>query len=259
MAEFTEYDAKLLGLGADDVSAADPLTAAEAGPDPEEPGPDAAAAAASGAGKAAGPRRRMPLGQLLWIIGGVVAVIALGVAGFVTWQVTSASKSVLAQVPGTRITRDAQDPSQVTFTDSGTRFRLSFPASWSTRDVGGADVRLLAGPGGGDLMSVRVVTLNTGSSSPPSPTSLRPYLDTIVQEPTVKIVQRAQIVMDKLPGWYYVYTFTDSSTHRVGVHAQYFIIRGSQLYSIVFQALPSSDFSKLAPVYQKVANSIQFF
>lgn len=259
MAEFTEQDAKLLGLGANDVSAADPLTAAEAGPNPEEPGPDAAPAAASGAGKASGPRPRMPLGQLLWIIGGVIAVLALGVAGIVTWKVTTATKNVVEQVAGTKIAKNPNDPAQMTFTDSGTRFRLSFPASWSTQDVGGADVRLLAGPGGGDLMSIRVVTLNTGSSSAPTPSSLRPYLDTIVQEPTVKIVQRAQIVMDKLPGWYYVYTFTDSATRKAGVHAQYFIIRGSRLYSIVFQALPGSDFSKLAPVYQKVANSIQFF
>ena len=214
---------------------------------------ESAAAEASGT-----PRARIPLGQRLWIAGGVLAVIALAVAGVVAWRVTSASGNVLAQVSGTSIASDPQAPGQVIFTDSGTRFRLRFPASWSTRDVGGADVRLLAGPGGGDLISVRVVTLDTGSAAP-NPASLRPYLDTIVSEPGVKIVQRAQIVMDKLPGWYYVYTFTDGSTHKEGVHAQYFIIRGSELYSIVFQALPAPDFSKLAPVYQKVANSISFY
>lgn len=198
------------------------------------------------------------LGQRLWVAGGVVAVIALIVVGWYAWQATETGGDVLAQVAQTQITKDPHNPGQDIYTDSGTKFRLEFPATWSTRSVGGADIRLLAGPGGGDLMSVRVVTLDTGGT-PPTPASLKPYLDTIVNEPTVKIVREDQIVMDKLPGWYYTYTFVDSSTHLQGVHAQYFITRGSQLYSIVFQALPTPDFNKLAPVYQKVANSIQFY
>lgn len=201
----------------------------------------------------------MPLRRLLWLIGGVLAVIALAASGIFAWQSINHDSTVLTQVSGTQIARDPQDPGQLVYTDSGTRFRLRFPASWSTRDVGGADVRLLAGPGGGDLISVRVVTLDTGSTAAPTPASLRPYLDTIVQEPTVKVVRRDQIVMDQMPGWYYVYTFADSSTHAEGIHAQYFIIRGSQLYSITFQALPASDFSRLAPTYQQVANSIRFY
>lgn len=218
-----------------------------------------AASAAAGAPAPSRKTVKMDLRQKVWIAGGVIAVIALLIAGGLAWQATSQGSAVLSQVAGTQITSDPHHPGQDLYTDSGTKFRLDFPASWSTRAVGGADVRLLAGPGGGDLMSIRVVTLDTGSSGSPTAVSLKPYLDTIVNEPTVKIVREDQIVMDNLPGWYYVYTFTDSTSHAQGVHAQYFLIRGSQLYSIVFQALPTSDFAKLAPVYQQVANSIQFY
>lgn len=203
--------------------------------------------------------REMPLRQRLWLAGGVIAVAALAVSGVLAWQAVNTDNNVLTQVAGTQIAKDPQHPGQVIFTDPATRMRLDFPASWQTRQVGGADVRLLAGPGNDDLISVRVDTLDTGSSAPPTPASLKPYLDTIVEEPTVKIVREDQIVMDHLPGLYYVYTFTDSATHKEGVHAQYFVIRGSQLYSIVFQALPASDFSTMAPAYQQVANSIQFY
>lgn len=220
--------------------------------------------AASAAAGAPAPSRKpkMDLRQKLWVSGGVIAVIALIIAGVLAYQATSAGDHALSQVAGTKISQDPQHPGQDLYTDPGNRFRLDFPSSWTTRAIGGADVRLLAGPGGnlgGDLVSVRVDTLDTGSSTPPTPASLKPYLDTIVNEPTVKIIREDQIILDKLPGMYYVYTFTDSSSHAQGVHAQYFIIRGNALYSIVFQALPTTDFAKLAPVYQQVANSIHFY
>ena len=271
MADFTDHDIESIVNGSvypgddeDDLLGPDPDDPSPAAPRAAPAAPDSAAAvpASRDAGTGAGPRPpgiRPPSARLLWIIGGVVAVIALVAAGVVTWQVTQSDSAAVRQVSGTRMVPDPQDHSLIDFTDPGTRIRLRFPASWSTKGVGGADVRLLAGPGGGDLMSVRVVTLDTGSSSAPSPSSVRPYLDTIVEQPTVRIVQRDQIVMDGLKGWYYVYTFTDSTTRKEGVHAQYFLLRGSELYSIVFQALPATGFSRLAPVYQKVANSIQFY
>lgn len=258
MADFTDHDIESIVNGSvypreEELPGPDPVDEQDsAGPAPAPASDDA------GAGPAPGARTRMPTTRLLWIIGGVAAVIALVAAGVVTWQVTQSDGTLVKQVSGTQLTKDPKNPGQMVFTDPGTRIRLRFPASWSTKNVGGADVRLLAGPGAGDLLSVRVVTLDTGSSAT-TPSSIRPYLDTIVQEPTVKIIRRDQIVMDGQQGWYYVYTFTDSTTHKEGVHAQYFIIRNSELYSIVFQALPATDFSKLAPVYQRVANSIQFY
>ncbi|MBO0821796.1 MAG: hypothetical protein J2P26_13215, partial [Nocardiopsaceae bacterium] len=168
-------------------------------------------------------------------------------------------EKVLTQVAGTSMAKDPHNPNLIDYTDPGTKFKLSFPASWSTRDIGGSDVRLLAGPGNGDLMSVRVDTLDTGSSAAPTQDSLEPYLNAIVQGDGVKIITRDKIQMGNLPGWYYVYTFTDSSSKQEGIHAQYFIIRGNQLYSIVFQALPLDDFHKLATTYQQVANSIRFY
>lgn len=214
----------------------------------------------AGTGEAGTARRRWwPSKRLLWTIGGFAAVVVLLVCGVLTWQALNQDNKTLTQVAGTQIGRDPRNPALATYDDSETRFRLSFPVSWATQRVGGADVRLVAGPGGGDLMSIRVVSLDTGSAAPPTPDSLKPYLDTIVNEPGVTMLQQNQISMGALTGWYYVYTFQDSATKAQGIHNQYFMIRGNQLYSIVFQALPQSDFSPLAPVYQQVVNSIQFY
>jgi hypothetical protein len=224
-------------------------TAVEAG---AESGVDSEAGPTAGANQPRrGSRRR-----LLWRIAGVAAVVVLVVCGFVTWQAFNNDSKVLSQVAGTQTARDPKNPALVTYTDNETRLRLSFPGSWTTRVAGGADVRLIAGPGNGDLMSVRVVNLDTGTN-PPTPTNLKPYLDTIVDEPGVTVLQQNQTTMNGQQGWYYVYTFQNGN--QTGLHAQYFIIRGQQLYSIVFQALPESDFARLAPTYQQVANSIRFY
>lgn len=197
--------------------------------------------------------------RILWVTGGFLAAVILGICATVTWQALDHDDEVRSQVAGTQSTQTPQQPGMVTSTDDETRFRINFPGSWATRKTGGADVRLVAGPGGGNLMSVRVVSLDTGAGGPPTPAGIKPYLDTIVNEPGVTVLQQNQTQIGGLPGWYYVYSFTDPATKQQGVHAQYFALRGSQLYSIVFQALPASDFGRLAPTYQQIANSIQFF
>jgi hypothetical protein len=201
--------------------------------------------------------RRPDRRRWLWRAGGAVAALALVTAAITTWRVIDHDQKLITNVSGTRTQQDATHPGYVTFTDSETGFRLELPAAWSTRVAGTADVRLVAGPGGDNLMSVRVATLDTGTANPTA-AGLRPYFDTIVNQPTTHILQRTKIDIDGVPGWYYVYTFKDASSGQVGVHAQYFLLRGSELFSIVFQALPQSSFAGLAPAYQQVANSIRF-
>lgn len=204
-------------------------------------------------------RERWSGKRLLWTIGGVLAVVVLLIGGFLTWQLINSDSKAVTQVAGAQIAPDPKNPALATFNDTETGFRMSFPAAWGTQRTGSADVRLVAGPGGGNLMSVRVVTLDTGSAGPPTPISLKPYLDTIVNEPGVTMLQQTQVTISNIPGWNYVYTFKDTTTNTQGVHTQFFLIRGNRLYSIVFQALPQSDFSTLAPVYQQVIGSLQFF
>lgn len=236
----------------------------EAAAHPESEGEPAAvggvdAVAAAQTGEAETGKRKWLNKSLLWTVGGVFAAVALLVIGALTWQALNQDQKSVTQAQGTQIDKDPQNPALATCDDKETRFRVSFPANWGTQRVGGADVRLVAGPGNGNLMSVRVVSLDTGASGPPTPTSLKPYLDTIVNEPGVTMLQQNQITISNLPGWYYAYTFKDTASGATGVHNQYFIIRGNQLYSIVFQALPQSDFAALAPVYQQVVNSLQFY
>lgn len=196
--------------------------------------------------------------RIAWGAGGFLAALVLGACATITWQALDHDDQVRQQAP-THSALSPQNPQFATSTDDETRFRISFPLAWATRKTGGADVRLVAGPGGGDLMSVRVVSLAAGASGPPTPDGIKPYLDTIVNEPGVTVLQQNPTQLGGLPGWYYTYAFKDPATGQQGVHAQYFALRGNQLFSVVFQALPGTDFPKLAPAYQQVANSVQFF
>jgi hypothetical protein len=60
-----------------------------------------------------------------------------------------------------------------------------------------------------------------------------------------------------LPGYFYVYRFKDSASGQVGVHSHYFLFKGSTMISFVFQALPDTDFQRLATLYDQVIASFK--
>ncbi len=60
-----------------------------------------------------------------------------------------------------------------------------------------------------------------------------------------------------MPGYYYLYTFIDGETGAEGAHAHYFLFRGRNMYTLVFQALPSDGFSRLSGVFDQIAASLQ--
>ncbi|MDP9403364.1 MAG: hypothetical protein M3P85_08515, partial [Actinomycetota bacterium] len=65
------------------------------------------------------------------------------------------------------------------------------------------------------------------------------------------------------PGYYYLYTFeeevnTDAGPRKVqGVHAHYFVFQGRRVVALVFQALPTANFDRLARTFDAMAESFK--
>ena len=55
--------------------------------------------------------------------------------------------------------------------------------------------------------------------------------------------------------YFLYYTPITEASPTEGVHAHYFVINGDVLYTMVFQALPTDQFSALAPTFDQVAES----
>ena len=64
-------------------------------------------------------------------------------------------------------------------------------------------------------------------------------------------------MVDGMPGYYYLYTFNEAETGAEGAHAQYFLFRGRNMYTLVFQALPPRASSRLSRVFDQMAESFQ--
>jgi hypothetical protein len=58
-----------------------------------------------------------------------------------------------------------------------------------------------------------------------------------------------------LPGWLYIYSFYDPATKLRGAHAHYFLFRGKEMVTLVFQTVPSESFSTYAPLFDRIAGT----
>jgi hypothetical protein len=69
----------------------------------------------------------------------------------------------------------------------------------------------------------------------------------------VMLRQPQQVTLGGLPGFLYLYTFDDPSSGERGGHAHYFLFQGATMITLVFQALPATNFVSLAPTFDRIA------
>lgn len=69
--------------------------------------------------------------------------------------------------------------------------------------------------------------------------------------------QPQQTVLGGLPGYLYLYTFDDPTTGEQTAHAHYFLFQGKTLITLVFQALPATRITSLAPLFDGIANKFR--
>jgi hypothetical protein len=87
--------------------------------------------------------------------------------------------------------------------------------------------------------------------------NLRSVTDGIIgSNPSARVLKQDTVSINGLIGYYYLYTFKDA-TGLDGVHAHYFLFSGHNMYSIVFQALPASQFTRFAGIFDQIAQSFK--
>ncbi|HEX2052382.1 MAG TPA: PsbP-related protein [Actinomycetota bacterium] len=72
-----------------------------------------------------------------------------------------------------------------------------------------------------------------------------------------EVIQRQRVKVDGLHGWQYLYTFTDTQTGEEGMHSHIFLLGGTRMYVIVFQALPTSNYGVMADTFDEIITSFE--
>ena len=143
------------------------------------------------------------------------------------------------------------------YTDPAGTFSIQYPRAWPQLGVGD-EGGLALDAGGGDAVDIRLLQRTEVPTTPDNLENIKAFTDGIVGlNPTAVILKQQKITLDGMPGYYYLYTFTDSETGAEGAHAQYFLFRGRNMYTLVFQALPSEGFARLSAVFDQIAASLR--
>jgi hypothetical protein len=164
---------------------------------------------------------------------------------------------------GTRSGETEPGVDLVEFRHEQAGFALSYPKAWIRPESSDPQVVLIAAekdPGenqGGSIL-VRVSPLET-SVGREQLGEARKVTDAIVTSGNgVELkAEPAEVEQGGLPGLFYFYTFDDPVSRQRGAHSHYFLFRGQAMISLVFQALPEADFIRLAPLFDRVADSFR--
>jgi hypothetical protein len=177
-----------------------------------------------------------------WVVVAAICVVGCGVAALVT----------LHRPPQSRSPKAPHGSSFVTYTDTAKHYRISYPRGW--QKTTGADGSVVLHVHGRDAVSVREFTLaapvNTQNVS-----DMRSVTDAVLSAPSAHLtVLESQVVrVGALTGLYYLYYFPAGDQR--GVHAHYFLFSGKQMFTLVFQTLPATDFQRLAKTFDAVAET----
>ncbi len=150
----------------------------------------------------------------------------------------------------------------VDFRDDRAGWAVAYPRTWNRLQSSDATVVLVASekpPEAGDGGSIlgRVVPLPTAIDDSTLPAA-REITDRIVNGEGVQLLAQPAVVHEGgLPGYFYFYSFRDAATGQEGVHSHYFLFKRSTMISLVFQALPKSNFKALANLYDDVIGSFR--
>ncbi|MDQ3974539.1 MAG: hypothetical protein M3276_09450 [Actinomycetota bacterium] len=196
-----------------------------------------------------------------WWVGAAALVVA---AAVVSVTALAGRRAVDPEpgpaTPGAPTTPADTAPAEgfVEFRDDTAGFAVSYPRDWARLDAPDPQVVLLAAPNESDSFLVRVVRLGMTVGAEQVPAMQRITDEIVTSSPGVELLAGPeQISLGGLPGYFYFYTFDDVPSGQQGVHSHYFMFKGDTMITLVFQALPETDFQPLAPTFDAIANSFR--
>ena len=185
-----------------------------------------------------------------WV--GLVAlvVVLLGVSAWAIGQQFSSSSHTSKRPL-------SQTSSYVKFKDPAGTFEGAYPPTWKRLATASPYVLLVEGPDGASY-EVGKTTVTAPVDAANLSAALKLTNRIVKQGLDVKLLrQPEEVSLGGLPGILYLYLFRDAATGEVGAHAHYFLFHDKEMITLVFQSLPSNNFTKLAPLFTRIASTFQ--
>jgi PsbP-like protein len=193
-------------------------------------------------------------------LAGLAALVAVGGTAYLAGQ--EAVKQPATSRSSTTTTT-AAGPELLEVRNEGAGFAISYPKAWARLEAADPQVVLVASEKGeqatqGGSILTRVIDL-PAQVGPDRLDEAKKSTDGIVaKNPSVELkAQPTRLEIGGVPGYFYFYTFMDTGTGQRGVHSHYFLFKGTKMITIVFQALPDTDFVRLAPTFDRMAASFR--
>ena len=208
---------------------------------------------------AAGPPDQRRLVIILSILTVLVVVVAIGAFVLASGGGnggTPGAPTPSTTAPGTPSTLAASQ--LVTHRDDTAGFSIKYPRAWQKADIPpDGPIRLVLLAGGLNGVSVRVDRTEVPTTVE-NLANIKAVTDGIVgTNPTAKVLQQREVTFNGMPGYYYLYTFTDTESGAEGAHGHYFLFKGRKMHSLVFQTIPATDFGPMAALFDQVAETFQ--
>lgn len=180
----------------------------------------------------------------------VVAAVALLVVALVTFILVGQRAEEAENAPAPASTVPADE--FVEYTDQQFGFEISYPQGWDRVELAPGNRRLVVQESGINGMSVSVLS-RSGVAD------LRTFArDTIGQaSPDVEVLFEREVVVNNLRGFYFVYAFRLDGTSTPALHAHYFLERGEEIITLVFQAESQAHLERLASAFDQIVASLR--
>lgn len=201
------------------------------------------------------------------VIGVVLLVMGSGGGSGVVTGGTSPTTTVAGLRPGSDSTipgTTLPESEFTTYTDDDAGFSLRYPKSWDRYGSKDPNDHLIAAepptageqPGNGVIVRLFRTEVPTTSDNLQN---IRAFTDGVVGDvPSATVLQRAlEINIDGMPGYFYLYTFTDETTGREGAHGHFFLFRGRKAYQVIVEAIPAEGYARLAPLFDQITDSFK--
>jgi hypothetical protein len=135
-------------------------------------------------------------------------------------------------------------------------FELAYPSTWTKLSPKDPQVLLLLAQGTQDSLLIRASELQEPVGPQQLPAARQVTDKLVTSNKTVQMItEPKQIELGGLPGFFYFYSFKDTTSGQEGAHSHFFLFNGKTMISMVFQTLPRERFASTAPTFDKIAAS----
>ncbi len=184
-----------------------------------------------------------------------VAVVALAIWGFsLSRKAEDKAEPPPSTAPATTLVT-LPDEAFVSYTDPETNFSIRYPRSWRRTEAPIREIRLQITDGRQYACRIQVIRTEE-ATTPANVANLVPVMQGIIGE-GIRILSQNSVTVNGLIGFRFIYTVTDDESGLEEAHLHYFLFQGHKMHSIVFAAVPATDFANIEGVFLQMLDSFR--